>query len=74
MIGEDVQLLDRFALDVGRPGTADDVDQAGPANLGRDDLGRQGDARKQPGEVAAGVRVDSLLFLLDVLLGRDKRG
>jgi hypothetical protein len=66
--------LNRFALDVRRPGTADDVDQTGPANLCRDDLGRQGDAGKQPGEVAAGVRVDPLLFLLDVLLGRDKRG
>jgi hypothetical protein len=61
-------------LDVGRPGTADDVNQAGPANLGRDDLSCQRDTGKQPGKITAGVRVDPLLFLLDVLLGRDERG
>jgi hypothetical protein len=39
--------------------------------LRRDDLRRQSDAGEEPRKIAAGVRMDPLLLLLDVLLRRD---
>src|ERR1700733_1921819 len=72
LVCEDVELLDRLALDVGRARTADHVDKPCPANLGGDDFRGQRDPREQPGKLAAGMRVDPFLLLLDVLLNGKK--
>jgi hypothetical protein len=72
LIGKDIQLLHRFALDIDGPRTAQDIDQAGASNLRGDDFRRQSDTREQPGKIAAGVRMNPLLLLLNVLLRRDK--
>src|SRR5262249_60728934 len=56
------------ARGVAAAGGAQDVGQPGAAPLVGDDLGRQGDARQQPGNLAAGVRVVPPLLLQDVLL------
>jgi hypothetical protein len=72
LIGQHVELLHRFALNVGRSRAADDVDQAGTPDLSRHDLGCQRNSGKQPRKIAAGVRMVPLLLLLDVLLCGEK--
>ncbi len=60
VVGDRVELGDLLALDVGVPGLAQHVGQAGAVDVARDDLGRGGDVAQQDGEVAAG----SLVFAL----------
>jgi hypothetical protein len=72
LIGKDIQLLHRFALDVHAPRTSQDIDESGASNLRCDDFRRQSDAGEEPGKIAAGVRMNPLLLLLNVLLRCDK--
>ena len=67
LVGKDVQLLLLLALHVGLPDRAQDIAQAGRADLGLDHLGCQRDAAEEPTEPAAGL-ADLLLLLQDVLL------
>ena len=72
LVGVDVELLLGLALDIDDTLAAQDVGQPRAAHLGLDHLGRQGDPREQPGELARGAW-ESLLLLQDMLLKRDDR-
>src|SRR5205814_1875659 len=74
LVGDLVELLHRFALDVLLAHRAEYVGQAGAADLVGDDLRGQGDARQQPREFARGARVVAALLLDDVLLERHQIG
>src|SRR5262245_49009193 len=73
LIGEDVELLHRFALHVLLTGAAEDVGQAGAADTVGDDLGGQGNAGKQPREFAlacgASLRCSSWMCCWTVIRG-----
>jgi len=62
VVGEDVELLLTLAVDVLRAEIAENIDQPGPANLGLNDLGGQGDAGEQPTELPGRGRMPGLLF------------
>ena len=61
LVGEDVELLLLFALNVSMSRGSQDVDQAGSPDRGGDDLGGEGDVVEQVGELARGLRVAVLL-------------
>ena len=71
IVGDAVEFLDGFALDVFVAGGAPDVDQSGAVDVRRDDLGRQRDGGDQPDELAVGRGV-VLEVAHDVLFDGDE--
>ena len=72
LVGEDVELLLLLALHVVAPGAAEDVDQAGAPDAGRDDLGGERDVVEQVGELPGGLGVLVLLVEDEPLDGGDR--
>ena len=61
VVGDDVELLLRLAVDVGAAVVAEHVFDAGVAHLGGDRLGGERERRQDPGQVARGRRVARFL-------------
>jgi hypothetical protein len=62
LVGENVQLLLAFTMDVDRLGVAQDVHQPGTCRLAGDDFGSQGDVVEQAGEYACRFGMLALLI------------
>ena len=73
LVGEHVELLLLFALDVAAALRAQDVDQAGAADRGRDDLGGERDVVQQIRQLARRLGVSIFLVENEPLDGRDRR-
>ena len=73
LVGEDIELLLLLALHVQDAGGAKDVDQAGAADCGGDDLGRERDVVEQIGQLPRRLGVAVLLIENEALDGGDGR-
>jgi hypothetical protein len=73
LVGEDVELLLHLPLNVLVVGRAENVDEAGAANLARDHLRREREVVQDSRQLPGGLRVLPLL-LDDEALDRDDRG
>ncbi len=72
-VGEFVELLHLFALDVDATGGAHDFEQAGALDIGGDDFRGEGDAGEEPTEFLGGVRIGPLM-LEEMALDRGHQG
>src|SRR5205085_5878622 len=61
LVGDHVELLLHFAMDVAALGIAQNIEQAGAANLGLNNAGGERDSGEQPTEFACRGRVLGLL-------------
>jgi hypothetical protein len=72
LVGDDIELLHRLALDIRFARHANDAGQTRAPHLRRDNLRGQGNAREQPRELSACLRVVAALLLKNVLLDREQ--
>jgi hypothetical protein len=72
LIREYVEFLYRLTLNIGFSRRAENVDKPAATDGSRDILRGQRDAREQPGEFSASMRMPSLLLAQNELLGREK--
>ena len=62
LVGEDIQLLLVFPLDISMTRPSQNIDQAGPPDRGRDNLGRERDVVEEIGQLPGRFRVAILLI------------